>query len=84
VYWIVGEQKRIPEVQAAFDAAAGFFRKSVSQALGTRSVPQLRFYYDDTLDTSAEIERLFERVEAQRAGATPSDASPKDVTEDKS
>lgn len=68
VYWVVsilGEadrEERIAEVQEAFDSAAGFFRKMASKQLGIRFTPELRFYYDDTLDTVENVERLMAKI----------------------
>jgi len=63
VYWIVtGDQQRMDQVKQAFESAGGLFRRAISQELSTRFVPELRFYYDDTLDTCAEVERLFARI----------------------
>lgn len=68
VYWVVsifGEAdraERIAEVQEAFDTAAGMFRKMVSKAIGIRFTPELRFYYDDTLDTVENVERLMAKI----------------------
>lgn len=63
IYWMVsGDKERIAEVQEAFESAAGLFKRSISKELGTRFVPELKFFYDDTLDTSEEVEKLFERI----------------------
>ena len=68
VYWVVsllGEadrSERIAEVQEAFESAAGFFRKLCSKQLGIRFTPELRFYYDDTLDTVEHVERLMAKI----------------------
>lgn len=68
VYWVVsifGEAERaerIAEVQEAFDTASGMFRKMASKALGIRFTPELRFYYDDTLDTVENVERLMAKI----------------------
>ena len=68
VYWVVSftsgmdRQQRIAEVQEAFDTAHGHLRHSISKQLGIRFVPQLRFYYDDTLDTVEQVERLMDKL----------------------
>jgi ribosome-binding factor A len=68
VYWVVSllgdadRDERIAEVQEAFESAAGLFRKSISKQLGIRFTPELRFYYDDTLDTVENVERLMARI----------------------
>jgi ribosome-binding factor A len=68
VYWVVSlisgvdRDARIAEVQEAFESAAGLFRKALSKQLGIRFVPEVRFYYDDTLDTVENVERLMSKV----------------------
>lgn len=61
VYWVTSGDRRA-EVQQAFDDATSFFRRAVASSMKTRFTPELRFYYDDTLDTVAEVERLFEKI----------------------
>ena len=63
VYWVVsGDKDRIPEVQQALESAVGLFRRGIGKDLGVRYVPDLKFFYDDTLDTQDEMERLFARI----------------------
>ena len=63
IYWnISGGPERAQAAQAAFESAAGFFRSHLAKELGLRTVPRLRFYYDDTLDTAAVVERIFEKL----------------------
>lgn len=68
VYWVVSilsdtdRDTRIDEVNEAFNAAQGYFRRTIAKQLGVRFVPEVRFYYDDTLDTAEHVERLFNRV----------------------
>lgn len=68
VYWVVSflsgmdREERIAEVHEAFDAAQGHFRRVLAKQLGVRFVPDVRFYYDDTLDTAEHVERLMERI----------------------
>lgn len=67
VYWTVsGEKSRIAEVEDAFKHAAGMFRSQIGRALGTRTVPRLRFYYDNTLDTVDEVNALLANVADSR------------------
>jgi ribosome-binding factor A len=68
VYWVVSfpsntdRDARIAEVDEAFQNAEGLFRRMLSKELGIRFVPALRFYYDDTLDTVEQVERLMGRI----------------------
>lgn len=68
VYWVVSlvsgvdRDQRIAEVQGALESAAGHFRKLLGKQLGIRFIPELRFYYDDTLDTVENVERLMAKI----------------------
>jgi len=55
-------EERIAEVAEAFAAAQGLFRRVLAKQLGVRFVPELRFYYDDTLDTVEHVEKLMEKI----------------------
>ena len=65
VYWMVSDRARIDKVDEAFEHANGFFRKLLAKELSTRFVPELRFYYDDTLDTAEEVEKLLARARGE-------------------
>jgi ribosome-binding factor A len=68
VYWVVStisgidREERIAEVTEAFQSAEGLFRRLLAKQLGVRFVPELRFYYDDTLDTVEHVERLMSKI----------------------
>jgi ribosome-binding factor A len=74
VYWVVSlpsgidREERIAEVAEAFDSAQGLFRRMLAKQLGVRFVPDLRFFYDDTLDTVEHVERLMERIKSSEQG----------------
>ncbi len=64
VYWVAtGGKERVPEVEEAFRSASGVIRAGMAKELGMRSAPQLRFFYDDTLDTQQEVFELCSRIE---------------------
>jgi ribosome-binding factor A len=81
IYWVTsGDAQRRNEVGEAFEGAAGMFRRMLGKELGTRMVPDLRFYYDDTLDASEEVNRLLSRIrrpEAEEADAEIADTEGK-------
>ncbi len=65
VYWVVsGDQSRRADVQDAFNSAAGLLKRVIAKDLGIKFVPDLKFFYDDTLDATAEVERLFAKIKA--------------------
>ena len=63
VYWNVADpERRLQGVEEAFRKARGYFRNVIARELEIRFVPALRFYYDNTLDTVAEVDKLLKRV----------------------
>lgn len=63
IYWVSsGSKERRQDIEEAFNAAHGYFRRAVGDALDIRFVPDLKFFYDDTLDTQDEVERLMARI----------------------
>ncbi|MCB9029634.1 MAG: 30S ribosome-binding factor RbfA [Deltaproteobacteria bacterium] len=63
IYWTVsGGKERIAQAKEGFDAARRKLRADVSSALGMRSNPELRFYYDDTLDVLEQTGALMDKV----------------------
>jgi ribosome-binding factor A len=45
-----------------FQRARGFVKRELAQRLGLRYMPDLQFYYDDTIDRGARIEELIRMV----------------------
>ena len=63
VYWVNSENKfKVDDVTKALNKASGFFRKQVSGKLKLRSVPEIRFYFDDTTRTMLEVTELLNRI----------------------
>ena len=58
--------------QKALERASPFLRGEIGRALGMRAVPELRFEYDDTLETARRLDELLQ---------TPSVPPPKDDDE---
>ena len=48
----------------SLERAAPFLRGEIGRALGMRTVPDLRFEYDDTLDTVRHLDDLFRGLPA--------------------
>jgi len=55
--------------EKALKNAAGFLRKKLSSRLNTRSVPQLRFYYDDSIERGAHMSALIDSAVASNTTA---------------
>lgn len=66
IYWLTsaGEEKR-EEIEEAFKSANGMFRTAVSKALKLRSAPELKFFYDDTLDEQERVTELLSQIQTK-------------------
>ncbi len=53
------------EAQKGLNNAAGFLRRALGQRMRLRSVPQLRFVYDDTPERGAHLSSLIDRALAE-------------------
>jgi len=58
----------------ALKNAAGFLRRKLAPRISTRSVPQLRFYYDDSIEHGAHMSALIS--EAVATNTTVDDNAP--------
>jgi ribosome-binding factor A len=58
------EEKR--ETMKAIAAASGFFRKELAKSLNLRRVPEISFYWDDSIERGAHMEELIDRVTSEK------------------
>lgn len=61
---VYGDDSEIAVGKAAqgLDAAAGFFRRKLAKALDIRRVPELRFFYDKSVEHGSNIENLLRNL----------------------
>ncbi len=63
VFFRVLDPDRDPaEVREGLEAAGPFIRKELGKVLRIRRVPELRFQFDETLDSAARIEEVLKEV----------------------
>jgi ribosome-binding factor A len=60
-----GEAKAVKAALKALGAAAGRLRRTAVQALALRYAPELRFFYDTSLDDVTRIEQLLHEVKRE-------------------
>lgn len=56
----------VAETLKVLNKASGFLRKLLGQRMVMRSLPELRFSYDKSLDEGSRIDALLHRVAAER------------------
>jgi len=57
-----GDDKKIKSVLDGFSKARPYIKRLLGQELGLRYMPDIRFYYDDSLDYGARMEELFRSI----------------------
>jgi ribosome-binding factor A len=56
------EEKR-KEAQKGFQSCNGFLRKKLSSVLDLRRVPELRYFFDESIERGAHIEKLLDDLD---------------------
>ncbi len=57
-YAVSGEKKSREDAAKGFKSATGFVKRELARELGLRYMPELTFFYDDTFDYAANVERI--------------------------
>ena len=59
----IGSEDERAESLRGLQAAAGFMRRELGHRLALKFAPEIRFFYDESLDTGARIDRLLKGIE---------------------
>jgi ribosome-binding factor A len=59
---IYGDDKKSEDAAKGFESARGFIKRILAPKLGLRYMPDLKFFYDDSLDYGSHIEQLLEKI----------------------
>jgi len=67
VFWsTLGGQRDRHSNQQALDRANGFIRRQIAQVLHTRTVPVVRFIFDESIEGAIRMNNLIEELQAER------------------
>ena len=61
-YSVLGNEQKQGEVQKGLDRARGMIRRLLSSELNMRNTPELRFIFDNSLESSARIEETLKEI----------------------
>ena len=68
MYWTIhGKAERQEEAAEAFKGAEGHFRRVLARALDLRVAPDVKFFYDNSLDERDRMEKIFESIRAVKS-----------------
>ena len=68
-YNTIGEEEK-KETLKALGAAAGFFRWELAQRLKLRSIPEISFHWDDSIERGELILQLIDSIHAEKTSPT--------------
>jgi len=61
-YSIFGEEHDRKAAEKALHKAQGMFKKNMAENLNLRYIPELKFYYDQTMEKAQRIEKILEKI----------------------
>ena len=62
IYFRVYEVDKIDNAKRGLQTASGFLRKKLASHLDVRRVPELRFFYDESIEKASRIEELLSKL----------------------
>lgn len=66
-FTVLGGEKRVEDATAGLRRAAGFLRSELAQRMKMRSVPQLEFRYDASVERGMHLSQLIDAAVAEDA-----------------
>jgi ribosome-binding factor A len=72
-YTTMGDEKARRETQKALGRATPFLRRQVGQRIQLRRVPELQFFYDQSVAHTDRIEQILQELKAEEAARPRSD-----------
>ena len=72
-YTTIGDEKAKRESARAIDRATPFLRRQVGQRLRLKRVPELAFFYDESIERGDRVERILQELQSERAGRPDAD-----------
>ena len=82
-YTTMGDERARRETQRALDRATPFLRRQLGGRLRLRRVPELQFFFDESIERQDRIERILQEIEAERSEAAVTEGSGHDERDGK-
>jgi ribosome-binding factor A len=65
-YTTLGDEKARRDTRRALERAAPFLRRQLGRRLRLRRIPELQFFYDDSIERHDRIERILQELQHER------------------
>ena len=75
LYTVIGDEKQRKETQKALERALPYLRRQIASRIRLRRVPELQFFYDQSVEHQDRIEQILIDLKRERE-ANPVDAGP--------
>ena len=81
-YTTLGDERARKETRRALERVTPFLRRHVGQRLRLRRVPELQFFFDESIERGDRIEQILQELHAERGGDAGTTATGPDERED--
>lgn len=65
IYFTSTEDSKIKEIGKSLNHAQGFFRTKLGSRLDLRKVPEVKFYFDDSLVVADRLEEILKNIRGE-------------------
>jgi ribosome-binding factor A len=62
---VLDTRQKDKEIETFFNSRAKFLRGRLGSHLTSKSIPELKFFYDDTYEEAEKIDRLIAKIQPQ-------------------
>ena len=77
-YTTLGDQKARKESQRGLERATPFLRRQLGRRIRLRRIPELQFFFDESVERHDRIERILQELRTERASTANDDAEEDD------
>ena len=78
-YTTLGDEKARKDTGKALGRATPFLRRQVARRMNFKRVPELQFFYDESIEQHDRIERILREIQSERTeAAQPNEATTQD------
>jgi ribosome-binding factor A len=81
-YTSLGDPKARRESQRALQRAAPFLRRQLGRRLRLRRIPELQFFFDESIERHDRIEQILQEIHAERASQVAEDGGAPEIADE--
>jgi ribosome-binding factor A len=81
-YTTMGDAKARRESDRALQRASPFLRRQLGRRLRLRRIPELQFFFDESVEKQDRIERILQEIQAERNESSPAEGPASDDDRD--